>query len=68
MTYAQSKGVSLDPSQFTVVGHGIAQPKTGMCGADPCAPETKEEWQSNMRVAFRIMQVEAEETVFTPLE
>jgi len=68
MDYAQSKGVSLDPSQFTVVGHGIMQPKTGMCGEDPCPPKSKEEWQSNMRVAFRLIQVEAEEAVFTPLE
>lgn len=68
MAYAKSKGVSLDPTQFTVVGHGIMQPKTGMCGEDPCPPKTKDEWQSNMRVAFRIIQVEAEESVFKPLE
>lgn len=68
MDYAKSKGVSLDSSQFTVVGHGISQPKTGMCGEDPCPPKTKEEWESNMRVAFRLIQVEAEEAVFTPLE
>ncbi len=68
MAHAKSKGVSLDPTQFTVVGHGIMQPKTGICGDDPCPPKTKEEWQSNMRVAFRIIQVEAEESVFKPLE
>jgi len=68
VSQAQSKGVSLDASQFTVVGHGIMQPKTGMCGSDPCPPKTKEEWESNMRVAFRIIQVEAEESVFTPLK
>jgi ABC-type taurine transport system substrate-binding protein/outer membrane protein OmpA-like peptidoglycan-associated protein len=68
MAHAKSKGVSLDPTQFTVVGHGIMQPKTGMCGEDPCPPKTKEEWQSNMRVAFRIVQVEAEESVFSPLD
>jgi outer membrane protein OmpA-like peptidoglycan-associated protein len=68
MAHAKSKGVSLDPTQFTVVGHGIMQPKTGICGDAPCPPKTKEEWQSNMRVAFRIIQVEAEESVFKPLE
>ena len=68
MAHAKSKGVTLDPTQFTVVGHGIMQPKTGMCGDDPCPPKTKDEWQSNMRVKFRIIQVEAEESVFKPLE
>ncbi|MBI5248765.1 MAG: ABC transporter substrate-binding protein [Desulfomonile tiedjei] len=68
MDWAKTKHVSLDPSQFTVVGHGIRQPKSGMCGNEPCAPKTKEEWLSNMRVTFRIIQVEAETSVFTPLE
>ncbi|MFH1116921.1 MAG: ABC transporter substrate-binding protein [Pseudomonadota bacterium] len=68
MAHAKSKGVSLDPTQFTVVGHGIMQPKTGICGDDPCPPKTKDAWQSNMRVTFRIIQVEAEESVFKPLE
>lgn len=68
LNHAKSKGVSLDPSQFTVIGHGISQPKTGLCGSDPCPPKTKEDWLSNMRVKFRIIQVEAEESVFNPLE
>ncbi len=68
MAHAKTKGVSLDPTQFTVVGHGIMQPKTGICGDEPCPPKTKEEWQSNMRVTFRIIQVEAEESVFKPLD
>jgi ABC-type nitrate/sulfonate/bicarbonate transport system substrate-binding protein len=62
--YAKSQGVSLDPSQLAVVGHGIAQPRTGMCGNDPCAPKTEAEWQSNMRVEFRIIQIEAEASAF----
>jgi ABC-type nitrate/sulfonate/bicarbonate transport system substrate-binding protein/outer membrane protein OmpA-like peptidoglycan-associated protein len=65
--YAGSKGISLDPSQFAVVGHGIAAPKTGICGNDPCAPKTEEQWRSNMRVEFRILQIEAEESAFKPL-
>lgn len=68
MGYAETGGISLDRSQFTVVGHGITQPKTGVCGSDPCAPKTKEDWLSNMRVVFRIIQIEAEESAFMPLE
>jgi ABC-type taurine transport system substrate-binding protein/outer membrane protein OmpA-like peptidoglycan-associated protein len=67
MSYAKENGVNLDRSQFTVVGHGILKPKTGMCGSDPCPPKTEEEWLGNMRVAFRIIQLEAEESVFRPL-
>ena len=65
--YAASKGVSLDASQFAVVGHGIGAPKSGLCGSDPCAPKTEQDWRSNMRVEFRILQMEAEESVFKPL-
>ncbi len=67
MDYAEANGVSLDQSQFTVVGQGITQPKTGMCGATPCPPKTKEDWLSNMRVVFRIIQIEAEESAFRTL-
>lgn len=67
VTFAKAKRVSLDPTQFAVVGHGITQPKTGICGGDPCAPKTETEWQSNMRVAFRIIQIEAETSTFKPL-
>jgi ABC-type nitrate/sulfonate/bicarbonate transport system substrate-binding protein/outer membrane protein OmpA-like peptidoglycan-associated protein len=66
--YAAAKGISLDQSQFTVVGHGIAQPRTGMCGNDPCAPKTEQDWLSNMRVVFQLFNVEAEESVFSPLK
>jgi ABC-type nitrate/sulfonate/bicarbonate transport system substrate-binding protein/outer membrane protein OmpA-like peptidoglycan-associated protein len=64
--FAKSRGVSLDPSQLAVVGHGITQPKTGICGSDPCSPKTEQEWRSNMRVAFRIIQIEAEAATFKP--
>ncbi|BBM67786.1 MULTISPECIES: nitrate ABC transporter substrate-binding protein [Vibrio] len=57
----------LDPSQFTVIGHGISQPKTGICGDQPCAPKSEAQWLSNMRVTFRLLNVEAEETAFSPL-
>ena len=64
--YAKQKGVRIDPTQFAVVGHGIDRPKNGMCGTDPCAPATESQWLANMRVEFRIIQVEAEENVFKP--
>jgi ABC-type nitrate/sulfonate/bicarbonate transport system substrate-binding protein/outer membrane protein OmpA-like peptidoglycan-associated protein len=68
MDYSSVQDVNLDPSQFTVIGHGIMQPSTGMCGQLPCAPKAKEEWLSNMRVVFRIIQIEAEEDAFIPLD
>ena len=67
IAYAKTQGVSLDPTQFAVVGHGITHPKTGICGSDQCAPKSEAEWQSNMRVEFRILQVEAEASAFKPL-
>ncbi|WYD79855.1 MAG: ABC transporter substrate-binding protein [Candidatus Electrothrix gigas] len=68
MAYSADKGVNLDPSQFTVIGQGIMHPRTGLCGKLPCAPKTKEEWLSNMRVVFRIIQIEAEAEAFIPLD
>jgi outer membrane protein OmpA-like peptidoglycan-associated protein len=67
IAYARQKGISLDESQFAVVGHGIAKPRNGVCGTEPCAPKTEREWRDNMRVEFRIIQVEAESSVFKPL-
>ncbi len=59
--FAQGRGVPLDDSQFTVIGHGIDQPKFP-------SPKTKEQWLANMRVVFRLIQIEAEESVFEPLD
>ncbi len=67
VAFAGRKGITIDDSQFAVVGHGIAQPRSGTCGSDPCAPKNEREWRSNMRVEFRILQVEAESSVFKPL-
>jgi ABC-type nitrate/sulfonate/bicarbonate transport system substrate-binding protein/outer membrane protein OmpA-like peptidoglycan-associated protein len=61
IAFAKKSGVPLDQSQFTVVGHGIAHPKYPQ-------PQTKEQWLSNMRVVFRIIQIEAEDTAFSPLD
>ncbi len=68
IAYAKSKGISLDISQFTVIGHGINQPKSGLCGQDPCPPKTEQEWLSNMRVVFQLFNVEAEENIFQALK
>ncbi len=65
--FADERGVTLDESQFVTVGYGVTEPKTGICGGDPCPPKTEAEWLSNMRVNFRMVQVEAEASVFTPL-
>lgn len=67
ISYALNHSITLDQSQFAVVGHGISKPKNGICGSDPCAPKTEKEWRDNMRVEFRILQVEAESSVFNPL-
>ncbi len=63
----KEKGVSLDPSQFAIVGHGITNPKTGLLGGEPKAPQNESEFLSNMRVVFQIVSVEAEESAFTPV-
>ena len=65
--YARGKSITLDESQFAVVGQGIGQPRSGMCGSDPCPPKDERAWRGNMRVQFRIIQVEAEASVFKPL-
>jgi outer membrane protein OmpA-like peptidoglycan-associated protein len=64
---ADRQDLSLDESQFVTAGLGILSPKTGLCGDDPCPPQTEAEWRSNMRVVFRVIQLEAEASVFTPI-
>ena len=59
--FAEANGVPLDKSQFTVIGHGVSQPLYPN-------PKTKEQWLRNMRVVFRIIQIEAEEAAFEPLD
>jgi ABC-type nitrate/sulfonate/bicarbonate transport system substrate-binding protein/outer membrane protein OmpA-like peptidoglycan-associated protein len=67
IAFGKSRGARLDTAQFALVGHGITQPRSGLCGADPCAPKSEQEWLNNMRVEFRIIQIEAEASVFKPL-
>jgi ABC-type nitrate/sulfonate/bicarbonate transport system substrate-binding protein/outer membrane protein OmpA-like peptidoglycan-associated protein len=65
--FAKSQRITLDPTQFATAGHGVMQPRNGMCGHDPCPPRTQQEWRNNMRVEFRIIQIEAETSAFKPL-
>jgi len=61
LDYCKKRGLTLDESQFVAVGMGISNPKFN-------PPRTKQEWDANRRVVFRIKQVEAELTEFTPLK
>ncbi|MBN1522992.1 MAG: ABC transporter substrate-binding protein [Spirochaetales bacterium] len=58
--FARDKGITLDPSQFATVGHGIEKPVYAL-------PQSDKEWLANMRVEFKIIQIEAEENVFKKL-
>lgn len=60
LDYCKKRQFAIDESQFLAVGLGISTPKFS-------PPRTKEEWAANRRVVFRIKQVEAELTEFTPL-
>ncbi|MCK4763942.1 MAG: ABC transporter substrate-binding protein [Candidatus Aminicenantes bacterium] len=60
-SYCKKKGFNVDESQFVAVGMGITNPKYN-------PPRTKEEWAANRRVLFRIKQIEAELSEFTPLK
>lgn len=61
LSFMKQKGFSTDESQFVAVGMGIKNPKF-------LPPKTKQEWAANRRVVFRIKQVEAELSEFTPLK
>ena len=61
ISYCKSRGIRVDDSQFLAVGMGTSTPKYS-------PPRTKEEWNANRRVVFRIKQVEAEMDEFIPLD
>jgi len=74
ISYAGSKGVVLDTSQFGVSGLGVTKPNTPGCSYDvngdialTCAPKSKQQWDATRRVVFRVVQIEAESDVFMPL-
>lgn len=51
--YGQSKGITFDVSQFVTTGKGIDEPVFPR-------PQNEQEWHANMRVVFRVLNVEAE--------
>ena len=53
VNYTRTAQITLDPSQFTVIGAGIERPRFPN-------PNDEQQWRANMRVAFQITQVEAE--------
>ncbi|MCB1052392.1 MAG: ABC transporter substrate-binding protein [Acidobacteria bacterium] len=61
LSFCKKKGLRIDESQFVAIGMGITSPKFN-------PPRTKEEWEANRRVVFRIKQIEAELSEFSPLE
>ncbi len=61
LDYCSKNGFTMDESQFVSVGLGTASPKFN-------PPKTRQEWAANRRVVFRIKQVEAELSEFSPLE
>ncbi|OGF36922.1 hypothetical protein A2482_02890 [Candidatus Falkowbacteria bacterium RIFOXYC2_FULL_48_21] len=67
IAYAREKKLTFDPTQFTINPSGIEKPKSGMCGEIPCAPKTDADWRANMRVLFKVIQVEAEASTFEAL-
>jgi len=61
LDFCKKRGLVIDESQYAAIGLGVATPKFPK-------PATKEEWDANRRVVFRIKQVEAELTEFSPLK
>lgn len=61
LKYCKKKQLIIDPSQFVAIGLGVTSPKFS-------PPKTKDEWAANRRVVFRIKEVEAELSTFTPLQ
>ncbi len=61
LTFCKGKGIVVDESQLVPVGMGVASPKYN-------PPKTKEEWAANRRVVFRVKQINAEATEFSPVK
>jgi len=64
---AQELGFVIDESQITINGRGIEDPLGGFCENLPCPPKTEQEWRESRRVLFRVIGMESEAEVFTPL-
>ncbi len=74
VAYAKQNGVTLDASQFGIVGLGVSQPNTPKCTRDAtgdiektCYPATEQEWNATRRVVFKIIRIQAESSAFKPL-
>jgi outer membrane protein OmpA-like peptidoglycan-associated protein len=59
LEYCKQQKLTIDESQFVAVGLGTSTPKYN-------PPRTKDEWNANRRVVFRIKEVEAELSEFSP--
>ena len=64
---AGEMGLGIDESQVTINGRGIEDPLGGFCNDLPCPPRTEAEWNESRRVIFRVIGMESEAEVFTPL-
>ncbi len=61
LAYSKKQGIKIDHTQIVTNGKGIADPLYPK-------PRTREEWLANMRVDFRLLNVEAELSEFEALE
>lgn len=65
---AAQMNLPIDESQITINGRGIEDPLGGFCKQGlPCPPKTEDEWKQSRRVVFRVIEMESEAEVFTPL-
>ncbi len=60
LQFAKKRGYIVDESKFIPTGMGVNNPKYN-------PPKTKDEWNENRRVVFRLKNIEAELDEFTPL-
>lgn len=64
MQMASDGGYAMHKNQFVTIGHGIKKPLSGTKNGEPLPPRTKQEWLSNMRVVFKLVNIEAEASEF----
>lgn len=64
--YAEENGHVLDKSQFISIGYGFEKPLTGKndVTGEPLNIKSKEDWLSNMRVEFKLINIESEASEF----
>lgn len=75
LEYAKSQKIYIDPSQVTVIGHGVTRPingrysnsnkcANGFAIGDPCPPKNPQQQAEERRIVFQIVPIEAESDVF----